>query len=553
MQQQRDFAMSRAKHQQPSVEEATPSASNPSVVESRHRVHPVKQVADWVLRVAPTMTVLFLLSAIGYWGHHSGWKVPKFSELTSGHEMKGIEWCDEHGVPEAECVACNADLMPKGQLYGWCKEHGLHECLLHHPQTAQLNESIELSQEDFDRAARAIALRPRTKNDSGCKLHLRRIQFPSAAAVDKAGIDIGLVDTGPIVESVTAIGEIVYDPTRLARLGSRTAGTVWQARRNVGDEVRAGDVLALIDAAEVGKSKAELLNALAQVEFHTKTVDRLAPLAKQQVIPGSRMLEAETALQQAHILLRRGEQALNNLGLKLSVNDLQKLPEAGRSGHLRFLGLPESIRSELAATTITNNLIPLVASLDGVVIQREAVVGEVIDPSQVLFQIADTSRMWLTLNVPLEEAKHVAVGQHVTFQADGDDHLYLGTLTWISTDVDRETRTINVRGELPNPDGRLRNELFGTGQIVLREEQDAILVPSTAVHWEGCCYVAFVRDKDFMQQGAYKVFHTRSVRPGVVIGDQTEVIAGLLPGEVVVTKGSGVLRAELLKANLGAG
>ena len=56
-----------------------------------------------------------------------------------------------------------------------------------------------------------------------------------------------------------------------------------------------------------------------------------------------------------------------------------------------------------------------------------------------------------------------------------------------------------------------------------------------------------------MQEGSYKVFHTRSVRPGVVSGDYTEVIAGLLPGEVVVTEGSGVLRAELLKGNLGAG
>ena len=89
--------------------------------------------------------------------------------------------------------------------------------------------------------------------------------------------------------------------------------------------------------------------------------------------------------------------------------------------------------------------------------------------------------------------------------------------------------------------------------LQLREEEDAIVVPSTALHWEGCCHVVFVRDKDYMKEGSYKVFHTRSVRPGVVSGDTTEMIAGLLPGEVIVTKGSGVLRAELLKGNLGAG
>ncbi len=183
---------------------------------------------------------------------------------------------------------------------------------------------------------------------------------------------------------------------------------------------------------------------------------------------------------------------------------------------------------------------------------RDVVAGEVVATDRILFTVADTSVMWLVLNVPLEEARRVAIGQYVNFQPDGDDRVYTGTLTWISTDVDAETRTIQGRGELPNEDGQLRNETFGTGEIILRDESDAIVAPSSAVHWEGCCHVAFVRDKDWFTS-PYKVIHTRSVRPGVVMGDMTEVIAGLLPGEVVVTKGSGVLRAELLKGNLGAG
>ena len=88
---------------------------------------------------------------------------------------------------------------------------------------------------------------------------------------------------------------------------------------------------------------------------------------------------------------------------------------------------------------------------------------------------------------------------------------------------------------------------------MLREVDDAILVPNDAIHWEGCCHVAFVRDKDYFAKDSYKVFHTRSIRPGAVMGENTEIVAGLLPGEVVVTRGSGILRAELLKGNLGAG
>jgi cobalt-zinc-cadmium efflux system membrane fusion protein len=161
--------------------------------------------------------------------------------------------------------------------------------------------------------------------------------------------------------------------------------------------------------------------------------------------------------------------------------------------------------------------------------------------------------MWLLLDVPLEDARYVKTGQRVFFRPDGGTDEHSGEITWISSHIDAETRTVKVRAELANPEGNLRDESFGAGRIVLREEADAIVAPNEALHWEGCCYVAFVRDRNYLAKDSYKVFHTRMVRPGVTNGDNTEVIAGLLPGEVVVTKGSGVLRAELLKGNLGAG
>ena len=64
---------------------------------------------------------------------------------------------------------------------------------------------------------------------------------------------------------------------------------------------------------------------------------------------------------------------------------------------------------------------------------------------------------------------------------------------------------MKVRVDLPNADGRLRANTFGTGRIVLREEPQAIVVPSEAVHWDGCCNVVFVRDKNFLQDGRAEV------------------------------------------------
>jgi len=495
--------------------------------------------------------VIGALAGVGYFGHQHGWQVPKFSELTGQAVADGVAWCGEHNVPEEICIACNAELMPKGVLHGWCKVHGVAECLLEHPELAELKEPAQVSPDDLERANRALATRDRPKNDPSCKLHLRRIQFASAETADKAGIDIDLVDRGRIVETVPAAGEIRYDPTLVTRLASRAAGTVWRVHKNLGDPVREGDLLALIDAAAVGQTKAELLQAAAQLNLQVQTVRRLSDLG--DAVAGSRLLEAEAARAESEAAVRKAVQILANLGLPLTLDDVQ-----GKSGseialQLHTLGLPPMDADQLDTERTTANLLPVLSPRDGIVVARDVVAGEVVDTTKMLFTVVDNRQMWVLLDLPLEDAQFVEVGQQVIFRPDGSPREHAGRISWISSHVDSQTRTVKVRAELPNHDGDLRDEGFGAGRIVLREEEDAIVVPNDAIHWEGCCYVAFVRDKNYLAVDSYKVFHTRMLRPGVTNGDYTEVIAGLWPGEVLVTKGSGALRAELLKGNLGAG
>ena len=246
-------------------------------------------------------------------------------------------------------------------------------------------------------------------------------------------------------------------------------------------------------------------------------------------------------------------QTLANLGLPIAMDNLRGKGGNEIATQLHFLGLPSAAAQQFDAQLTTANLVPVLSPRDGVVTTRDVVAGEGVDTTKTLFTIVDNRRMWLMLNVALEDAQYVSVGQQVVFQPDGGSHEHAGQITWISSRVDSDTRTVKVRAELPNDDGDLRDESFGAGQIVLRDEVEAIVAPNDAIHWDGCCYVAFVRDRNFLAKDSYKVFHTRMIRPGVTNGDYTEVIAGLLPDEVVVTKGSGVLRAELLKGNLGAG
>lgn len=513
---------------------------------------PVQRQIAGLFRVVPTILVLAVLAGIGYWGHHNDWSMPKFSEVIGGEKNVQDDWCAEHGVPESICIACKAELMPKGQLHGWCEEHGVHECPFHHPEVAQTEKTPGIEKRDLERAARALKLKKRKENNPDCKLHLRRIQFASKEDADKAGVDISLVDRKNIVETIPASGEITYDQTRVARLSTRTAGTVWRVYRNVGEIVRQGEILAVIDASEVGRQKAELYASIADYDLRKTQRDQLKHVAGGGV--AERVLqEAQAAFSGAEIRVRKSVQSLVNLGFPLTTAHMLKQDRATLIRQIRFLGLPDEIVRYLDPEKTTSNLIPVRASADGVIVTRDVVAGEVVDMQKVLFTVVDTSRMWLMLNVSMENTPLLKIGRKVLFRPDGSDEEITGTMSWISTKADPETRTVKVRVELSNKNGRLRDETFGTGMIVLREEPGAIVVPNEAVHWEGCCHIVFVRDKDYMKKGSYKVFHTRVVRPGVRTSGQTEIIAGLMPWEVVVTKGGDVLRAELLKGDLGPG
>lgn len=502
-------------------------------------------------RHIPTLLVMALLGGMGVYGHRTGWKLPKFSALAGNGMAEREDWCEEHGVPESQCVECHPDLLPRGKDYGWCNDHGVANCPLCHPDVAQLKQTPVVTDADRQRAIRTLVAALRPENNPICKYYRRRIQFASLDAAKKAGVDVGLVERQAINESVLANGQITYDQTRFANLSSRLPGTVRHVEKNVGDKVRTGEVLVLVDAAEVGRAKTELIQALAHEQLQQNVLKRLESIV--DVVSRGKIQDAQAEAVQARARLLSSLQSLGNLGLTVNTGQLRGLPEEKLAEQLRLLGIPESVAKHLSPNEATASLLPITAPLDGIVVARQVVAGEVVDASRWLFQVADTSRMWLTLSVSVEDAGNLALGQAVRFRPDGSRQGVNGKLVWISTTADKQTRMVTVRAELPNLNGQLRNETFGAGQIILREEQEAIIVPNEAVHWEGCCHVVFVRDKAYFGKDSPKVFHVRTVRLGARTDKLTEIVAGVLPGEVVATKGSDVLRAELLKTNLGEG
>jgi len=195
----------------------------------------------------------------------------------------------------------------------------------------------------------------------------------------------------------------------------------------------------------------------------------------------------------------------------------------------------------------TGTLHRVVAPFPGIVVDRAAVVGEVVDPSAPLFSVADVSRMWALVDVYETEAREIRVGQPVVVRADAlPGEAFAGRINWVSSAVDPRTRTLRVRAELENPEGRLKANMFAEAAVSVRETAPAVVVPKAAVQWEGCCNVVFVRESD-------TVFSPHKVLLGADTGTVYEVLSGLDAGEKVVTQGSFLLKTELLKGSIGAG
>jgi cobalt-zinc-cadmium efflux system membrane fusion protein len=499
----------------------------------------------------PTVAVAAALGALAVWGHSTGWTLPKFSALVGSEDKAATDWCEEHNVPESQCIECNPKLAPKLKDYGWCKEHGIAQCPLEHPDVAQLATTPTITSDDVERANRALALRPRAENNSRCVLYQRRIQFASDASVTKTGVETAVVEQHPVVEAIVANGQVIYDETHAAHLASRVAGTVWRVEKRVGDRVKTGDILAYIDSAEVGRAKAEFLQAFADLRLTQATLSRLQPLAGGAVAM-RQIHEAEAACQKAEIRLVGAQQTLVNLGLPIRTAEYSELNTEQIAQRIQVLGLPQEIVGKLNSDSTTSNLFPLRSPQDGVIIARTIVPGEVVDTNTTIFGVADVQQLWLILDVRQEDAQDLALGQKVLFRpsASHTEKEISGSVDWISTEADNVTRTVKVRANLPNQNGKVRANTFGTGRIVLRDDPHATVVPNEAVHSDGDCHIVFVRDKNYLRDDAAKFFHVRQVRIGTTNGDETEIIAGVLPGEVVASKNSAVLEAQLLKGNL---
>lgn len=376
-----------------------------------------------------------------------------------------------------------------------------------------------------------------------------KVEFPSERSVERSGIKTGPLEQRPIRERVKTTGVITYDERVIAAISARASGTVWRVVKQVGDAVRKGDILVIIDSAEVGNAKAEFLSELVSLESR---IEILANLEKiEGAVAARQVREARVAVREATIQLQNAEQKLVNLGLSIRKDDFANLTDLERSAKLQLFGIPEAITADLDRQRMSSNLLAIKASFDGVVIHQDAAPGEMVDAGKPFLDIADLRRMWLKLDVPKEDAGRLTLGQQVRFSPDGMEQELNSTISWISTEVNQQTRTLQVRAEVDNPvvtanaaTGQevrlLRANTFGTGSILLRESEGAFVVPQSSILHADSQPMIFVKTGPL-------TFSRMDVRLGVRDAKFTQIVSDeLQPGLEIVTQGSHVLKSEYI-------
>jgi cobalt-zinc-cadmium efflux system membrane fusion protein len=374
---------------------------------------------------------------------------------------------------------------------------------------------------------------------------LGSITFDDAADVERAGIETIPVLTRPMAEVISANGVVRYDERRIAQLSVRAPGIVWRVEKRLGDAVRQGDVLVVVDSADVGRLKAELLTALVVYESRRESLAILEEI--RSAVMGRQLREARSAMREARNTLTNAEQALVNLGFEISVEDLEPLDDDARAEQVRLLGLPPELLAGRDRERISSNLLPLRAPFDGIVIGRDVVVGEIADPSRSIFEIVDLSNMWIVLNVAKEDASRLAIGQRLTFRPDGDSREYTSAISWISTEVEPTTRTLQVRADVPTREatstterlGGLQANAFGRGTIEVSVHPAARVVPAESVQAIGTEWVVFVPTGE-------ATFEARPIAKGLEAEGAVELLGDTAGVTHVVGPGSHVLKSQLL-------
>jgi cobalt-zinc-cadmium efflux system membrane fusion protein len=339
-------------------------------------------------------------------------------------------------------------------------------------------------------------------------------------AVARAGIRTAKAETVESEATVRIPGSVMAHGYREVKVTPLVGGIVTKVHAGLGSAVKRGTPLATLFSAELADAQTKYLSMAAMLDADHKKLERTRKLV--EIGAASRQeLEEVTAIHDSHATeVEAARQRLLLLGLT--------------SEQVAALRSPSQVVSEV--------VVP--APIDGVVTGRSANLGQVVGMGMELFVVTDLSEVWVVGDLYEQDFQIVRVGTEAAITTPAYPGLALrGRVSYIDPRVDPLTRTAKVRVEVPNRDGRLRLGMYVALVVTTRGGRRTLAVPRSAVQPLADRHVVFVPVKE--EPGK---FIQRVVRLGPPVGDAYTLLAGLEPGEEVVTEGSFFLRAEALRS-----
>ena len=318
-----------------------------------------------------------------------------------------------------------------------------------------------------------------------------------------------------VAGTVVLTATIHANQDRLVHLAPRVPAKMVKVSANLGDKVKAGQTLALLDSIELGEAHSAYQQARSQFDLTNSELQRAQKLKAEDIIPDKEFFRTRSEYEKAKATLRAAEDKLRLLG----------------GTHLE---------SETRATSV----FPITTPFSGTVIEKKAVLGELAQPDKSIFTVADLSTLWIEANLFESDLRKVRVGApaSVTVTAYPGES-FRGKVTYISSMVDKDSRAVQARIEVANADGRLKPEMFASASINSGVGGEQLLIPESAVLLVSGMPTVFVDD-----DGEYD---PRPVELGDKSGGQVAVKAGIKPGEWVVSSGAFAIKARMLKSQIG--
>ncbi|MBW2048221.1 MAG: efflux RND transporter periplasmic adaptor subunit [Deltaproteobacteria bacterium] len=351
---------------------------------------------------------------------------------------------------------------------------------------------------------------------------LERIIQISKKEMTEFGVEVAEAGPVKIQTYINLPGQVALNADRLAHVVPRVSGIARQVRKVLGDHVRKGEVMAILESRELADAKAAFLAARERISLARANFVREEGLWKGKISAEQDFLEAKQAFAEARINLRSAEQKLHALGFsEASVKKLLKQPDASFTRY------------------------EIVSPFDGVVIEKHIVLGEVLRDDARVYIVADMNSVWVDISVYQKDLPVIRKGLPVILSAGRGISDTTGTITYVGPLVGQKTRTALARVVLPNPNGQWRPGLFVTAKIAVDTIEVPVGVPKEALQK--------MEDKPHVFVKKPNGFSPEPVTLGRSNDRYVEITSGLLSGQKYVSKGAFTLKAQLSKESFGDG